>query len=115
MSTIICPSCDGSGTIHAFLNGGEHISRHRYGPTPCITCGGSGAVDARMPEWRRRGGEWRLSMAKRRLTMWEVAKRLGVLAVDVSAAYSGLVDPEPLIRAWDALLTTQDQGDSLST
>lgn len=100
--TIQCPSCHGKGESFAFVNTGADSSKHYSGMVKCHRCGGLGKVPSLMSDWISASNRFRAARIADGLYMHDVGERLGVSAAAVSKAYNGLIDPAPLIEAWEA-------------
>lgn len=85
-----CPDCKGKKLIGGFVNAGYG---HYYGKTPCLRCQGKGDVPDEMADWAEKGAKLRQLRIKRKLSIFDAAKRLGVRSSDISRAERGMVDP----------------------
>lgn len=95
-TTMSCPSCEGRGTIAAFV---ERESGGHYDPTlTCSRCLGIGVVSAEVSAWIKIGTAHRLWRVAQRESIMECADRLGIQPAYLSGMEHGRSDPAMLIE-----------------
>lgn len=85
-----CPTCRGAKKVFAFLNKGEAPATHTQEMVPCMTCQGTGEVDAEHAQRVVEGQAYRKTRVARNENLYLCAKRLGVPTSELSKFESGL-------------------------
>lgn len=87
-ASLTCPSCDGSGTIFALVDGPNY-----RGPKTinCYRCAGVGRITRAQMDAIESGKRIRENRLARNVSMAEEARRLGISASEYSAIEHGRV------------------------
>lgn len=97
--TVLCPSCQGAKTLHAFVDGRDPITGKRWGRqerVPCFACKGSGTISRQQAAWMEIGAAHRAARVARGESIFAAAGRLGITTVALNAMEQGREDPARL-------------------
>lgn len=93
---MICPDCEGKGTVFCHVNTGLKSSGHYWGDVHCHRCKGAGSVPDEMSEWISAGRAIRDSRIANGETLLKAANRLGISAATLSSIEGGKINPNRL-------------------
>ena len=104
---MICPDCEGKGTIIALVDGA-----HYRGPMSisCSRCSGTGEADLSTERWLEIGGTHRTWRVAQHEGLQECAVRLGIPLAELLAMESGRADPARLLLDTPEELRATDGG-----
>ncbi|CAA2140497.1 hypothetical protein [Hyphomicrobium sp. ghe19] len=96
-----CPTCDGVGSLVAFINRGSDIATHSLEDIVCSTCGGEGRISDKRAMRISIGKAHRDIRVARCQSLLEAAREQGMGPAELSACEHGR-GPDDWYRAVEA-------------